>query len=76
MMDLEEAKLREKITGKDGDDDSPNDEFRIEMKSVSLKRKKELDVIDYIDPLTNGIIPDKLYADQKLIEDELVKKEH
>ena len=77
MMDMEESKLREKINGKDGNDDSPNDEFRIEMKSVSLKRKQRAeDVIDYIDPLTNGIIPDKLYADQKLIEDELVKKEH
>ena len=35
------------------------------MKSVSLKRKnKDENEIDYIDPLTNGIIPKKLYEDQ------------
>jgi len=28
-MDMEEAKAREKVTGKNSTDDSPNDEFRI-----------------------------------------------
>jgi hypothetical protein len=64
IMDIEERKQREKIHGRRDAEDSPNDEFRLDIKAASLIRKKKDEfVIDYIDPLTNSINAKKLYED-------------